>query len=104
MIVSEVGRTTSGSSSADVGSTAMASLPCLPVARSRVCVTSATSLANPSTCSASLARKLIGMNRGKYAFLCRGLDQVVQRALHQLPDAVAVGANDHAAAHRRVIR
>src|SRR5439155_85201 len=60
MIVSDVGRTTSGSSSADSGSGITACAPVLPVALSRVCVTSATSFAKPSTCSASFARKLIG--------------------------------------------
>src|SRR5439155_23865094 len=30
-------------------------------------------------------------------------DHVVERALHQLPDAVAVRPDDHAAAHRRII-
>src|SRR2546425_109633 len=68
MIVSDVGRTTSGSSSADSGSGITACAPGLPVALSRVCVTSATSFAKPSTCSASFARKLIGMKSGKYAF------------------------------------
>jgi hypothetical protein len=53
MIVSDVGRTTSGSSSF------------LPPP----CVTTAVSGANPSTCAASLCRKDSGMNRGKYAFL-----------------------------------
>src|SRR2546427_2937891 len=48
MIVSDVGRTTRGSSSLDSGSTSIAAAPSFPVARSRVCVTSATSLANPS--------------------------------------------------------
>ncbi len=49
MIVSEVGRTTSGSSSS------------LPPAR----VTTATSGANPSTCSASFSRNDCGMKSGK---------------------------------------
>jgi hypothetical protein len=52
MMVSEVGRTTSGSSS---------SLP-------PPWVTTAVSGANPSTCSASRLRKLCGMKSGKYAF------------------------------------
>jgi hypothetical protein len=49
MIVSEVGRITSGSSS---------SFP-------PPCVTTAVSGAKPSTCWASFARKDCGMNRGK---------------------------------------
>ena len=61
MMVSEVGRTISGSSSLAVGSTS--SLP--STVRRRWWVTTAISLAKPSTWSASLARKLIGMNRGK---------------------------------------
>ena len=52
-MVSEVGRTTSGSSS---------SLP-------PPCVTSASSGAKPSTWSASLAMNEYGMKLGKYAFL-----------------------------------
>ncbi len=52
MIVSEVGRTTTGSSS---------SLP-------PPWVTTASSGAKPSTCSASLVRYDCGMNIGKYAF------------------------------------
>jgi hypothetical protein len=52
MIVSEVGRTTSGSSRA------------LPPA----CVTTAVSGANPSRCSFSRSMNDCGMKRGKYAF------------------------------------
>src|SRR2546422_4409611 len=63
MIVSDVGRTTSGSSSSEAGSGITACAPAFPVALSRVCVTRATSLANPSTCSASFARKLMGIDR-----------------------------------------
>src|SRR5215475_1897053 len=54
MTVSEVGLTTSGSSSS------------LPPAW----VTVKNSGANPSTCSASRSRKLSGMSSGKYAFWC----------------------------------
>jgi len=54
MIVSDVGRTASGSASSS------------PPPR----VTQASSGANPSTCSASRAKKLCGMNSGKYAFVC----------------------------------
>ena len=66
IIVSEVGRTISGSSSSASGS---ASTPPPPsIERSRWCVTTAHSLAKPSTCSASLLRKDTGMKSGKYAF------------------------------------
>ena len=63
MTVSEVGRTMSGSSSSASGS---GSTP-LPSSRSfkRWCVTTAHSLAKPSTCSASFERKETGMRRGK---------------------------------------
>jgi hypothetical protein len=64
-MVSDVGRTTSGSSSFEAGSTI--SSPSGPWIR-RVWVTSAISLAKPSTCLASRAMKLSGMNSGKYAF------------------------------------
>jgi len=63
MIVSDVGRTISGSSSSPAGS----SLPSLPGA-SRWWVTTAHSFANPSTCSASFWKYDSGMNSGKYAF------------------------------------
>src|SRR5256886_6751313 len=36
--------------------------------------------------------------------MARRLEQVVERALHQLPNAVAVRPDHHATAHRRVIR
>src|SRR5256885_951207 len=36
-------------------------------------------------------------------FMARRLDHVVERALHQLPDAVAVRPDDHAPAHRRIV-
>ena len=54
MIVSDVGRMTSGSSSS------------LPPAW----VTTASSGAKPSTCSFSRSMKLIGISSGKYAFSC----------------------------------
>ena len=60
MIVSLVGRTTSGSSSSPAG----ISLPPGPASR-RWCVTTAHSLAKPSTCSASFSRKESGMKSGK---------------------------------------
>ena len=52
MMASDVGRTTSGSSSSSVPPR----------------VTHATWGANPSTCSASLVSRLLGMKSGKYAF------------------------------------
>mmetsp|Transcript_6106 Transcript_6106/g.19152 ORF Transcript_6106/g.19152 Transcript_6106/m.19152 type:complete len:396 (+) Transcript_6106:168-1355(+) len=63
MIVSDVGRTMSGSSSRASGS---GSTPVPPgTARRRWCVTTAHSLAKPSTCSASFERKETGMRSGK---------------------------------------
>ena len=61
MMVSDVGRTISGSSSLASGSGC--SSP--SIIFSRWWVTTAISLAKPSTCSASLAMKLKGMNSGK---------------------------------------
>mmetsp|Transcript_25646 Transcript_25646/g.61787 ORF Transcript_25646/g.61787 Transcript_25646/m.61787 type:complete len:331 (+) Transcript_25646:617-1609(+) len=66
IIVSLVGRTMRGSSSLLSGS-GSSPLPSGST-RSLWCVTTAHSLANPSTCSASLERKDWGMNSGKYAF------------------------------------
>ena len=65
MMVSDVGRTTSGSSSFESGS---GTSPPSASAISRECVTTAISLAKPSTCFASFAMKESGMNSGKYAF------------------------------------
>mmetsp|Transcript_19826 Transcript_19826/g.67080 ORF Transcript_19826/g.67080 Transcript_19826/m.67080 type:complete len:389 (+) Transcript_19826:172-1338(+) len=62
MIVSEVGRMISGSSSNAAGS---GSTPPLPSARRRWCVTTAHSFAKPSTCSASLDKNDCGMSSGK---------------------------------------
>ena len=59
--VSDVGRTISGSSSSAVGSTT--SLPSSAI--SRWWVTTAISLAKPSTCWASLAKKPSGISSGK---------------------------------------
>ena len=88
MIVSDVGRTISGSSSF------------LPPP----CVTTAVSGAKPSTCSASLVQEALGNEQREVRVLvARLLEHVVERALHALPDAVAVRANDHAAAHGRVV-
>ena len=36
--------------------------------------------------------------------MARRLELVVERALHALPDPIAVGANDHAALHGRIVR
>ena len=52
MIVSDVGRRTSGS----------------PSSSPPACVTTATSGANPSTCSFSFSRSDCGMSIGKYRF------------------------------------
>ena len=54
MIVSDVGRTTSGSARSSPGT----------------CVTNTNSCANPSTCSFSRSSSLSGMNIGKYTFWC----------------------------------
>jgi len=56
------------SSSLDLGS-GIKSVPSSLLVN-RECVTIAHSFANPSTCSASLAKKDLGINRGKYAFVC----------------------------------
>ena len=61
IIVSEVGRTISGSSSFALASGSTPPSTDL----SRWCVTTAHSFANPSTCSASLERKETGMSSGK---------------------------------------
>mmetsp|Transcript_13168 Transcript_13168/g.39337 ORF Transcript_13168/g.39337 Transcript_13168/m.39337 type:complete len:215 (+) Transcript_13168:1131-1775(+) len=65
IIVSDVGRMIKGSSSSAGG--AGRSPPSPSLAR-RWCVTTAHSLAKPSTCSASFDKKLRGMRSGKYAF------------------------------------
>ena len=65
MMVSDVGRTIISSSSFESGST---TTPFSESAFKRVWVTTAHSLANPSTCSASFAKKDLGINKGKYAF------------------------------------
>ena len=89
MIVSDVGRMISGSSSF------------LPPP----CVTTATSGAKPSTCCGFLVQEALGNEQREVRVLvARRLEHVVERALHPLPDAVAVRANDHAAAHGRVVR
>jgi hypothetical protein len=65
MIVSEVGRMTSSSSRALSGSGINVTLPSTSTALRREWVTMAHSLANPSTCCASLARNDLGMKSGK---------------------------------------
>ena len=88
MIVSEVGRTTSGSSS---------SLP-------PPWVTTAVSGAKPSTCSASRGQEALRDEQREVGVLVAGvLEHLVERALHLLPDGVAVRPDDHAAAHRAVV-
>jgi hypothetical protein len=95
MIVSDVGRTTSGSSSSP--GSGMSTRAVRPAMR-RWCVTTAHSFAKPSTCSASFSRKLFGMNNGKYAFLWPGvLEHPVEHALDVLPDRVAPRLDHHAA-------
>ena len=82
MMVSDVGRMTYGSSSF------------LPPAM----VTTASSGEKPSTCSASLCRKLSRDEQREIAVLViGGLEAVVELALQHLPDGVAVGLDDHAA-------
>ena len=68
------------------------------------CVTTASSGLNPSTCSASRSKKLIGISIGKYA-LCgsRGLDPPVDLGLHPLPYRIPVGPDDHGSAGRAVL-
>mmetsp|Transcript_45647 Transcript_45647/g.92134 ORF Transcript_45647/g.92134 Transcript_45647/m.92134 type:complete len:221 (-) Transcript_45647:515-1177(-) len=82
MTVSEVGRTTRGSSSLAAGS---AISPPLAESGSLVslwCVTTAHSFANPSTCSASFDKKLRGMNKGKYAF-CAPVALILSSSSHR---------------------
>ena len=81
MIVSDVGRMTYGSSSS------------LPPAM----VTTASSGAKPSTCSASFWKALRDQQREIDVLMAGGLEAVVEFALQQLPDGIAVGLNDHAA-------
>ena len=68
------------------------------------CVTHATCGAKPSTCSASFSSRLSGMKQREVGVDVPGrLEPVVERALHLLPDRVAVRADDHAALDRRVV-
>ena len=102
MMVSAVGRTISGSSSLLAGSGI--SLPS-SVALRRVWVTMAASLAKPSTCCRLALQKALGDEQRKVRVLVpRLLEAQVQPVAHQLPQPVAVGADDHAAAHGRVVR
>jgi hypothetical protein len=61
MIVSDVGRMISGSASSAPGSGFSSPSICFR----RWCVTTAISLAKPSTCSASLAKNASGISSGK---------------------------------------
>ena len=70
MTVSLVGRMTYSSSSRLSGSGTTFTLPPDSTCLRRWCVTIAHSLAKPSTCSASRARKLLGISSGKYALTC----------------------------------
>ena len=90
MMVSEVGRTMSSSSSFASGSTTTP-LPPGSFIR-RWCVTTAHSFANPATCSASRLKKDLGMKSAGF------LEHAVENMLHLLPDGVSVGLDDHAAA------
>ena len=88
MTVSLVGRTTTGSSSS------------LPPAM----VTTASSGLKPSTCSASRVQVALGDEQREVGVLGAGrLDAGVDVGLHALPDGVAVGTDDHRAAHRSVV-
>src|SRR2546430_10967308 len=104
MMVSDVGRTTSGSSSAEVGSTAVASFPCLPVALRRVWVTTATSFANPSTCSASFARKLIGMRSEEHTSELQSQSNLVCRLLLEKKKKRQTDNDDHTSSEQHSLR
>ena len=89
MIVSDVGRITSGSSS-------FSPPPC---------VTTASSGENPATCDCSLLMKLCGISSGNAAFTCPvALNRRSSCAVMFSHSAQPYGPHDHAAAHRRVIR
>ena len=82
MMVSEVGRITYGSSSS------------LPPA----IVTTASSGAKPSTCSASFFQKALRNQQRKIDVLMAGcLEAVIELPLQHLPDRIAIGLDDHAA-------
>ena len=88
MIVSEVGRTTSGSSSS------------LPPAW----VTTASSGANPSNVVRLAFQVALRYQQRKVRVLVPGrLDPAVQVGLQQLPQPVAVGADDHRALDRAAV-
>ena len=89
MMVSEVGRMTSGSSSSSPPP----------------CVTTASSGENPATCDFSLSMKLPrNQQRKGRVHVAGGLEAAVERRGNVFPERPAVGPHDHAAAHRRVIR
>src|SRR5438034_250278 len=96
MIVSDVGRTTSGSSSAELGSGSTAPAPPFPVARSRVWVTIATSLANLGERHLLLAPRLQVADDGDLRLALVGAkDQrpgspARRRELELLPDRLLV--------------
>ena len=88
MIVSLVGRTTTGSSSF------------LPPPW----VTTASSGLKPSTCAASRLQVALGDEQREVGVGHPGrLDAGVDLGLHPLPDGVAVGTDDHGAPHRPVV-
>ena len=96
MIVSLVGRTISGSSSCADGA---GRSPPLPSGSSRWCVTTAHSLANPSTCSRFLLQEAHRNEQREVGVLVPGLlEHRVEPPLHVLPDRVAPRLDDHAAA------
>ena len=67
-------------------------------------VTTASSGLKPSTCSASRCEVALGDEEREVGVLGAGrLDARVDLGLHALPDGVAVGADDHGAAHRAVV-
>ncbi len=88
MIVSEVGRTTRRSSST--------SLP--------PCVTQATCGAKPSHVLGLLHQQAFRDEQRKVGVdVAGGLEPAIEPLLHQLPDRVAVRADDHAALHGRIV-
>ena len=72
--------------------------------RSRVWVTTAHSIAKPSTCSASLVEEALRDEQREVGVDVAGvLEAPVELALDRLPDRVALGADDHAALDRRIV-
>ena len=96
MIVSLVGRTMSGSSSLADGA---GRRPPLPSGSSRWCVTTAHSLAKPSTCSRLLLQEAQRDEQREVGVLVPGgLEHRVEPPLDVLPDRVAPRLDHHAAA------